>query len=310
MIFEGSEKKAEIIVKDGLNLLEIPDTFWAQLVEKAKATILSSVKNDKLKAFLLSESSLFVWEDRMLIITCGQTTLIQAIDFFTSEYGKDSIKQLIFQRKNEYFSHMQHSTFMDDIKLLENKFNGTALRFGNIDDHHNYIYFLDQEYTPSADDHTYELLMYEISCEARKLLTDENVTKDQIRDLLKLDKILPGFELDDFVFNPYGYSLNAIKDDNYFTCHITPQEECPYISFETDIDMKEIASVLIDAMEPISYDFIEFCPNQDGTCGLNVNPGEYKAKTQVESFLKCGYIMYFSHFYKLRTNRLKPYKLL
>ncbi len=310
MIFEGSEKKAEIIVGDNLNLLELPDSFWAQLVEKAKATILSSVRNDKIKAFLLSESSLFVWKDRMLIITCGQTTLIQAIDFFTNEFGKDVIKQLVFQRKNEYFSHMQHSTFADDIKLLETKFDGQALRFGNIDDHHNYIYFLDQEYTPAADDHTYELLMYEISCEARELLTNENITKDEIRNLLKLDEILPGFELDDFVFNPYGYSLNAIKDDNYLTCHITPQEECPYISFETDINMKEIASILIDALEPISYDFIEFCPNQGGSCGLKLNLDQYKAKTEVESYLKCGYIMYFSHFYKLRPNRLAPFKLL
>ena len=310
MIFEGSEKKAEIIVGPNLNLLEISDDFWAQLVEKAQATILSTVSNENIKAFLLSESSLFVWKDRMVIITCGQTTLIKAIDFFTDKLGKDVIEQLIFQRKNEYFSHMQHSTFADDIKLLETKFSGQAMRFGNIDDHHNFIYFLDKEYAPNADDHTYELLMYEISCEARELLTNEKVTKEEIRNLLKLDKILPGFELDDFVFTPYGYSLNAIRDDNYFTCHITPQEECPYISFETDINMKEIADVLIEAMNPISYDFIEFCPNQDGSCGLNLKKEDYIAKTQVESYLKCGYIMYFSHFYKVRPHRLKPYQLL
>lgn len=309
MIFEGSEKKAEIIVNGEINLLERSDAFWAQLVERANATILSSISNTKVKAYLLSESSLFVWEDRILLITCGQTTLINAIKFFVDELGQDNIAQVIFQRKNEYFSHMQPTTFYDDIKVLEEKFDGVALRMGNMDDHHNFIYHLDKVYSPNPSDHTFEFLMYEISEQARSFLMREDLTSDEIRNFLKLDIILPGFEIDDFVFQPYGYSLNAIKDDCYLTIHITPQEVSPYVSFETDTDIRVHIATLLEVFNPVSYDFIEFEPGHDKNCGKEIPPS-YQLKSHVEANLTCGYKMYFSHFYKERKDKLTPFKIL
>jgi len=309
VIFEGSEKKAEIIVCGDNNLLNIDDSFWAELVSKANATILSSVANNSVKAFLLSESSLFVWEDRILLITCGQTTLINAIDFFVETQGEDRVSQVIFQRKNEYFSHMQPTTFYDDIKSLEKRFEGVAFRMGNMDDHHNFIYHLKKDYKPNLSDHTYEFLMYEISPSAREFLMREGLTSQEIREFLKLDLILPGFTIDDFVFRPYGYSLNAIKEDCYLTIHITPQEVSPYVSFETDTDIREHVPTLLEIFGPVAYDFIEFQPTHDGNCGKEIPPS-YQLKSQVESKLSCGYTMYFSHFYKERKDKLAPFKIL
>lgn len=309
MIFEGSEKKAEIIVdKTKLNLLEIDNSIWKDLVAKANATILSSISNSHIKAFLLSESSLFVYSDRIIIITCGQTTLIDAITFFISKFSKENIQQLIFQRKNEYFSYLQPTTFNDDIKELENIFSGVAYRMGNIDDHHNFIYHLQDNYKPECDDFTYELLLYEISDTARDILMKEGVTREEIRSFLRLDEILPDFQIDDFVFKPYGYSLNAIKDQQYFTIHITPQEESSYVSFETDINLKLHIDKILDAFKPGAYDFIEFRP--DCGAGGKSKPTPYELKTQAQTTLSCGYTMYFSHFYKKREGLLAPYKLL
>lgn len=310
MIFEGSEKKAEIILnKEHQGLLSKKDSFWEQLVTKANASILSKIENSVVKAFLLSESSLFVWEDRILLITCGQTTLIDAIKFFVKELGQDCINQIIFQRKNEYFSHLQPTTFYDDIERLQEDFDGVALRMGNIDDHHNFIYHLKRDYTPNTTDHTFEFLIYEICGEARSFLMQEGLTSTQVREFLKLDRILPGFTIDDFVFKPYGYSLNAINGDNYLTIHITPQQVSPYVSFETDIDIREHIPTLIDIFQPGSYDFIEFQPDRENSCGKQ-RPQQYELKTEVESFLSCGYKMYFSHYYKKRKDKLKPFQLL
>ena len=309
MIFEGSEKKAEIIIdKEKLNLLELDNSLWAKLVAKANATILSHIENEYIKAFLLSESSLFVYQDRILIITCGQTTLIDAINFFINELGKLNIKQLIFQRKNEYFSYLQPTTFFDDIKILEENFEGQAFRMGNMDDHHNFVYHLRNAYCPDADDRTFELLLYEISPKARDILMKEDVTKVEIRIFLRLEEILPDFQIDDFVFKPYGYSLNAIRGQEYFTIHITPQEESSYVSFETDINLKDHINKIIEAFEPGAYDFIEFRPESDG-CG-KTTPGLYELKTQAQSHLSCGYTMYFSHFYKKREGLLAPFSIL
>lgn len=310
MIFEGSEKKAEIILNaNSQNLLEKSEAFWKDLVEKANATILSSISNESVKAFLLSESSLFVWKDRILLITCGQTTLINAIKFFVENLGEEHIAQVIFQRKNEYFSHMQPTTFYDDIKVLEERFNGVAFRLGNMDDHHNFIYHLKNNYSPESSDHTFEFLMYEIDENARSFLMRGDLTSQEIRDFLKLDKILPGFKIDDFVFQPYGYSLNAIKDDRYLTIHITPQEVSPYVSFESDIDLREFVPTLLDVFGPVAYDFIEFQPCHKRQCGKDT-PEDYKLKTEVETQLDCGYTMYFSHFYKARKGKLAPFKIL
>ena len=49
--FEGTEKKLEIVLKDGVsNLLEWDEGFWNGLVELAGAKILSQVTNEQQKA--------------------------------------------------------------------------------------------------------------------------------------------------------------------------------------------------------------------------------------------------------------------
>ncbi|GLE09894.1 hypothetical protein PINS_up021833 [Pythium insidiosum] len=53
-----------------------------------------------------------------------------------------------------------------------------------------------------------------------------------IRDLV------PGAVLDDFAFDPCGYSMNGILFDAYYTIHITPESHCSYVSFETNARLR------------------------------------------------------------------------
>lgn len=83
MFFEGSEKKIEVIIADSsLNIREFGQAFWADIVACANAEILSSISNEDCDAYLLSESSLFVWQDRFVMLTCGTTTLADAVMSF------------------------------------------------------------------------------------------------------------------------------------------------------------------------------------------------------------------------------------
>ena len=53
---------------------------WREIVAASRASVLSRMSNDACDAYLLSESSLFVFERRMLMITCGQTRLVDAVE--------------------------------------------------------------------------------------------------------------------------------------------------------------------------------------------------------------------------------------
>ena len=295
MIFEGSEKKVEIVV-DGVNLRSLGDDFWAEVVKKANATVLSKVSNDFIDAYLLSESSLFVWKDRFTMITCGTTTLVRAIEFVTEKLSKESIKLVVFQRKNEHFSHLQNSTFYDDEARIKERIAGLSLRFGPKHEHHNFLFHSEQPFTPDPSDFTAELLMYDLQGEAKSFLIQENQKIEDIRKFFNLESLLEGFIIDDFSFDPYGYSMNAIFEDKFCTIHITPQESSSYMSFETNLEVNEktqhIFLEILNKVRPRSFDAVTFnCEMQ------SFMPKVYNKKTVVKERLNIGYDVTFCHYF-------------
>ena len=45
--------------------------------------------------------------------------------------------------------------------------------------------------------------------------------------------LLPGADIDEFMFEPCGYSMNGLHArDAFSTIHITPEEACSYASIE------------------------------------------------------------------------------
>ncbi|KEQ16617.1 adenosylmethionine decarboxylase [Endozoicomonas numazuensis] len=294
MFFEGSEKKVEVITAaEAGSLRSRGKEFWSGVVAKAQAEILTTLSNDYCDAYLLSESSLFVWEDRFLMLTCGTTTLADAFLYFLEHVADEHILFASFQRKNEYQSHLQKTSFQEDMDRIQSELKGTAFLLGSLDSHHNYIFHLDRPYQPAANDQTSELLMYHIKGEGAQYLRGEGQTIEGIRKLLRLDEILPGFELSDWLFEPFGYSLNAIKGDRYATFHITPQEESSYVSFETNLNLEDTAILekLLEALRPGSWDLIGF----NAPAPLREN-GEFSCLTECLLPLKCGYDMSFNHY--------------
>lgn len=305
MLFEGSEKKVEIVVAADLNLLEHPMSFWEELVKASKATILSNLENSCCKAFLLSESSLFVWKDRFVLITCGQTTLVEAIRYFLSHTAKESVSSLIFQRKNEYFSHLQKTSFLEDIEMLEQDVEGTAYRFGKMHEHHNFMYCSNHKFTPSLEDKTIEVLMYDISKEASALLNKKYDDPEEIREFLQLETLFPDYQIDDHAFDPQGYSVNAIKDEFYFTIHITPEEFNSYVSFETNEAMDtKVLEKLLGILQPETFDVVSF--NYES--GIEI-PAQFHKRAMVREKLNLGYDVIFSHFYNKETVNDRPFIL-
>ncbi len=285
--FEGSEKKFELIVhSDQPSLRERPIGFFENLVQKSQATILSQIKTSQCTAYLLSESSLFIWDNRLLMITCGSTTLIQSLTSLLQKFT--NIELLIFQRKNELRSFQQTSSFEQDIQKINKTLPGQALRFGEIHSHHNLIFASDKIYKSSQEDSTHELLLYDLS-------PDELMTQDKnlIRNFFDLENLLPGFLIDDYAFDPYGYSLNALQDETYCTIHLTPQPESSYMSFETNItDQEQVAKIfqtLIQKLRPKAFNFLSF----NGLAKIETDG--YQDYSSYQQKLDCGYTVCFQH---------------
>ncbi|EAQ63851.1 S-adenosylmethionine decarboxylase proenzyme, putative [Marinomonas sp. MED121] len=302
MFFEGSEKKVELVMShDAVSLRSLGINFWSNIVAQCDAEILSSISNDHCDAYLLSESSLFVWDHHFLMLTCGTTTLVNSLQAFLDhlenhfEGQLELIESVIFQRKNEYQSHLQITSFEQDIARLQKRLKGVAFQLGNLDSHHNYIYHLDKPYTPNQSDKTFELLMYHIEGKTADYLRQEGQDASTIRSMLSLETLLPGFTIDEYVFEPFGYSMNAILGDKYATMHITPQEKSSYVSFETNLDIKQhsvnIFNQLIHLLQPSCFDIISF--NDEAEIHT-----EHTLMNQVEQDLSCGYTMRFKEYMK------------
>ena len=265
MYFEGPEKKLEFLSLEH-NFLEEPKGFWEELVSSCRAEIIRAWVTPSCRAYLLSESSLFVWAHRVLMITCGQTELIKSAQLVFKKYGKKSFNQFFFQRKNENFPEYQKSFACEDFKVLQDLFpEGQSLRFGDKDDHHLNLF----EYSAgpvkfSEIDRTLEVLMYGI-CEelSQMFLNPSEGSKSHIHRIL--DSFFPGYHKEEHWFDPWGYSMNALKSDEFYgTVHATPEGGHNYVSFELNgISPEEVSGFLngiYTHFNPRSCDVIYFDP--------------------------------------------------
>jgi S-adenosylmethionine decarboxylase len=296
MHFEGSEKKIELFAQ-GAEFRRRPAEFWSALVETAGAKILSKISNGSCDAYLLSESSLFVWDDRITLITCGRTTLVRAALFLLDKIGEKAMDFFSYERKNEYFPRQQQTDFYKDVKLLQKAMKGSAFRFGSFDEHHLLLYHMEKPFTPQGMDCTLEVLMYNLQGQAKEIFNYDQ-TIDRVRQLTKLDQIFPDFQIDDYLFRPCGYSLNAIRGSEYYTLHVTPEDPVSYVSFETNVHlcdrMSETLLKVVNVFQPRSFDVIHFHP-KEGIRALEVEP--FVRRNDIRQNLECGYEVAFSTFY-------------
>ena len=232
------------------------------------------------------------------MITCGQTTLIHAIKLFTEWVGVEGVDSLIFERKNEYHPHLQRTSFYQDFEEIKNIFPVEGFRFGNPDEHHLYFLNLAKPFVPPTGDTTLELLMYDLDPAVQKILGTHGVSLSEMHLVVQFEDLLPGFQMDDHVFDPSGYSLNALKDECYFTVHITPQEEGSYVSFETNLPNKENYASLVEKIvgmfRPRTFDVVTFTESSFSIDYL----AEFVLLNCVHQEVRSGYSVDYSHFVK------------
>ncbi len=248
--FEGPEKKLEIIfLSPQPDLRSDHDGRWDSVAKASGSKIISKISGTYMDAYLLSESSLFVWEDAILMITCGQTSLVNALPEIFRLVDRSNVRFVFYERKNFMFPLEQPSDFEEDVSRILEFFPGKSYRLGPANhDHLHVFYWASPEAVPQPDA-TLQILMNNLDPSVMKLFSREHIkTAEQAGKHSGLYRICTRNTMisDDYLFSPYGYSLNGISGKNYFTVHVTPQALSSYASFETNIPEEDYSQVIGD----------------------------------------------------------------
>ena len=299
LMFEGSEKKLELLISPTSQpLRNQPDAFWEKLCKKAEAHIVSRFSNSFGDSYILSESSLFVWDHRLLLLTCGRTPLVKALISLIKTFKESDRELLFYQRKNEFFPDGQKSSFRDDLKKINKKIKGQAFCFGAPDEHHFYLFHSDRPNSILPPDRTIEILMYDLDNHIKDLFFKANKA-EEIKHRLGLDRLFTSAEVHEHIFKPVGYSLNALMGQKeYYTIHVTPQDPGFYVSFETnklEENLDHIVQKLVTLFKPLSFDVIVFSsafkPEE------LMGPTRWTRSAFFSQNLECGYKVDFYSFF-------------
>ena len=317
--FEGPEKNLQVIFNklyyDTGTLRSISQERWQEMLTYAKCKILTSMSNEKTTSYILSESSLFVYDDRIILKTCGTTPLLNALDDIILIGKELNLKPaaILYWRKNFRNPQLQnpvHQSFESEKNFLDEHLGGdsrTAI-LGPLDRDHFYFYYNEllskDEFNPVSN--TFEIKMHEIDpSKAAYFFWEKGTIRPNI--LNEVYENLPNYKIDEFFFEPCGYSMNGINEEKYETIHITPEGACSYISFETNDDkymnIEDKENKIMEIFKPYSSTTIEIKNGNDGVDNLkSVNNSKFNLIST--DFATLGNIRIEFHSYE--TNEMHP----
>ena len=153
---------------DSAGLKVVPAETWKDMLDLVNCKVLSVVESEHVDAYLLSESSMFVFPHKLILKTCGTTTLLRGLPRileiaatvakFPHNVADDRLGtataaapyRVFYSRKNFLFPDRQlgpHRSWRDEIKSLDKLFlGGSAYVIGKLNGEHWYLY-LTEPYT-------------------------------------------------------------------------------------------------------------------------------------------------------------------
>ncbi|KAH7922370.1 S-adenosylmethionine decarboxylase [Leucogyrophana mollusca] len=160
--FEGPEKLLEIWFapspahvpdaqspKNGrIGLRKVPRQTWEDMLDIVKCKVLSVIEGQETDAYLLSESSLFVFAHRLILKTCGTTLnllgLPRILEIARDQASLPIVHRCFYSRKSFMFPERQlgpHKEWKDEVSYLDAIFpNGAAYTVGKVNGDHWLLY--------------------------------------------------------------------------------------------------------------------------------------------------------------------------
>ena len=183
------------------------------MLKLANCKILSILESEHVDAYLLSESSMFVWPHKLVLKTCGTTTLLcslpRMLEIAALEAGFPHVPanplkgmpatatpyRVFYSRKNFLYPNDQrapHRSWRDEVRFLEKLFlDGSAYMIGKMNGEHWYLYITgpDTQLTPPSSPDT-ELPSTEtklLSVPREKCIGADEDQEDETLEILMTD---------------------------------------------------------------------------------------------------------------------------
>jgi len=274
--FEGPEKRLEVDFKINpsrpLGLRVYNKEQWQEMLNFSSCTIISQMSNDYCDAYVLSESSLFVFPTKLILKTCGTTTLLRVLAKLLqyASLSQLAVEYVMYSRKNFLMPENQlapHTSWSHEVEYLDEYFDGQSYILGPITKDHWYLYVADysEPCDAASKEVTLEVMMHKLD----RVAASDFYRKEGIMERDKFPgvmELIPGQETDEFNFTPCGYSMNGLLDKTYSTIHVTPEPHCSYASFETNLPLisyKKSILRVFDIFKPATVTLTLFRENTD-----------------------------------------------
>jgi S-adenosylmethionine decarboxylase len=102
-------------------------------------------------------------------------------------------------------------------------------------------------------------------------------TEERVYEQSGLKAVFPQAQMDHYVFNPCGYSSNALLGEHYYSVHVTPEDICSYASFECNLPLgnklnqyksyNELIYKVLNIFNPEQFVITLFTRKPEGTLG-------------------------------------------
>ncbi|KAG0480945.1 hypothetical protein HPP92_011803 [Vanilla planifolia] len=258
--FEGFEKRLELHFSCsegplGLGLRLLSTESLDRILSTVHCSIVSAVSNARFDAYVLSESSLFVYPEKVIIKTCGTTALLRALPLLLRLASSLAFRPLRckYSRGSFIFPSAQpspHTTFQEEVVFLDRALPSYLLRnrkaslLPSLTPHRSWhVYSASAAAAVSREGPiTIEMCMTELDREVTSWFfrrkEDSHLSGHQAgREMTRRAGIAsvagsPSAFICDFAFDPCGYSMNGLETEDYSTIHVTPEDGYSYASFE------------------------------------------------------------------------------
>ncbi|GJN94123.1 hypothetical protein Rhopal_007197-T1 [Rhodotorula paludigena] len=136
-------------------LRQVERSVWDSMLDEVQCKVLSVIEGEEVDAYLLSESSMFVWPHKLILKTCGTTTLLLGIPTLlriaSETCGFKGVWRCFYSRKTFMFPERQrgpHKDWNAEMAFLDKLFeNSSAYTVGRMNGDHWLLYL-----TPPRDD--------------------------------------------------------------------------------------------------------------------------------------------------------------
>ena len=202
-------------------------------------------------AYVLSESSLFVFASKLMIKTCGTTALLVAMPrilALAAEVGAVP-RRCRYSRSCFKYPKRQptpHRSWEEECDFLDAHFPATGRRTARVLGEPGkgllwHVYCADSVLRAGTEPVpqqwptlTLEICMTQLDPIAAGgfIFGDRVPAASTVTADTGILNMVPKAIIDDFVFEPCGYSMNGLQGPGLATIHVTPEARCSYASVE------------------------------------------------------------------------------